>query len=230
MFDFHTHILPDIDDGSANVEESIAMLRESKRQGVDGVAATPHFYADRMKPDHFLKERQIAYEKLIRCRDMELPEIVLGAEIQYYDGIGHSEEILKLRMEGTRILLIEMPQMEWTQHMCEELFILNSRKEVVVLLAHMERFLPFQKAETIHMIRRQDILFQMSGSYFLKRHSRKKAFKMLENGMVDVLGSDCHNMKDRAPNLGEARKVIAQMLGRSYMEELSAREKRLLER
>lgn len=230
LFDFHSHILPGLDDGSATMEECVALLKESRRQGVDGIAATPHFYADRMDPERFIKKRQMVYEILKQYREKDMPYILLGAEVGYYDGIGHSEEILKLRMEGTKVLLIEMPQMCWTQHICEELFFLNSRREVVVLLAHIERYMHLQRAETINMLRRQGIMFQASGSYFLKLHTRKKALKMLKNGMIDVLGSDCHNMKDRQPDLGEAERIIEQMLGRDYIEEMSAREDKLLER
>lgn len=229
MFDFHSHILPGMDDGSANLEESMALLKESERQGVTGIAATPHFYADRADPDEFLKKRQTAYEKLRLCQKEGSPRILLGAEVQYYDGISHSEEILKLRMEGTKLLLIEMPYMCWTQHMCEELFVLNSRREVIVLLAHIERYLSLQNAEIIDMIRRQGILFQASGEFFLKRYTKKKALKLLKNGAIDVLGSDCHNMKNRLPNLGEAQSVIAQALGREYVDRLLLCEKRLLE-
>ena len=227
LFDFHSHILPGIDDGSASVEESLALLEESKRQGVDGLAATPHFYVEQMAPEQFLKKRQLAYEKLKLHQKGEWPSILLGAEVPYYDGISRSEEILKLRLEGTKVLLIEMPYRPWTQRICEELFILNSRKEVIVLLAHIERYLSFQKTETLAQMRQQNILFQANGSFFLKRQTRKKACKMLQNGLIDVLGSDCHNGKDRRPNLKEAQSVIIQMLGQNGLERLFAQEKRL---
>lgn len=45
IMDFHSHILPGIDDGSASLEESIAMLRMEAEQGITHVIATPHFYA-----------------------------------------------------------------------------------------------------------------------------------------------------------------------------------------
>ena len=46
MIDFHSHILPCMDDGADSIETSLAMLRESKRQGVDLICSTSHFYAD----------------------------------------------------------------------------------------------------------------------------------------------------------------------------------------
>lgn len=53
MIDFHSHILPAMDDGSRNIEESLQMLRMLQEQGVERVIATPHFYADENPPDVF---------------------------------------------------------------------------------------------------------------------------------------------------------------------------------
>ena len=55
--DFHSHILPGIDDGSQSLEETVELLRLEARQGIDAVIATPHFYPDRDKPEAFLKNR-----------------------------------------------------------------------------------------------------------------------------------------------------------------------------
>ena len=55
MIDFHSHILPAMDDGSKNIEESLQMLRMLQEQGVERVIATPHFYADENPPDVFLR-------------------------------------------------------------------------------------------------------------------------------------------------------------------------------
>ena len=64
MIDFHTHILPGIDDGSRDTEMSLAMLEAEMSQGVNTVVLTPHFYAHRRSIGHFLEKRQHALEKL----------------------------------------------------------------------------------------------------------------------------------------------------------------------
>ena len=59
MIDFHSHVLPGVDDGSKSMEQSLQMLEASVQQGVTHMVATPHFYASRMDPDSFLDpERQ----------------------------------------------------------------------------------------------------------------------------------------------------------------------------
>ena len=76
--DFHSHILPGIDDGSTSVEESIALLRMEAEQGVEHVVATPHFYPNYQSPEEFLQKRADAELKL--RREMEkyegLPRLV----------------------------------------------------------------------------------------------------------------------------------------------------------
>ena len=61
LFDTHTHILPEMDDGSSSVKESIAMLNCLKEQGVSAVALTPHFYPGRESPEEFLRRRQLSF-------------------------------------------------------------------------------------------------------------------------------------------------------------------------
>ena len=45
MIDFHTHILPGVDDGSKNLDESLQLLQMEQQQGIDIVVLTPHYYS-----------------------------------------------------------------------------------------------------------------------------------------------------------------------------------------
>ena len=60
MIDFHSHILPGIDDGSPDVETSLRMVESMQRQGIDTICATSHFYATQRSPQRFLFRRQEA--------------------------------------------------------------------------------------------------------------------------------------------------------------------------
>ena len=55
IIDFHSHILPGVDDGSQSVQESLAMLKMEAEQGIQHVIATPHFYPKHDSPEHFLE-------------------------------------------------------------------------------------------------------------------------------------------------------------------------------
>ena len=82
MIDIHSHILPGIDDGSKNLRMSLGLIDMLIDQGIDTVAATPHFYADRVSVEKFLSRRQRAYESLAEALENtpKAPKILLGAE------------------------------------------------------------------------------------------------------------------------------------------------------
>ena len=64
MVDFHTHVLPRIDDGSGSTEESLSLLESLRSQGVDIVCATSHFYPAEQDPESFLRRRGKAWDRL----------------------------------------------------------------------------------------------------------------------------------------------------------------------
>ena len=87
MFDFHTHILPGIDDGSRSVVESLAMLNELTRQEQAGIAATPHFYANRSSPE---PSDGSAWKPILPAAGLPNPS---GCEVQYFEGIHRLQEL-----------------------------------------------------------------------------------------------------------------------------------------
>ena len=90
MIDFHTHLLPEIDDGSHSLAETIEMATEEKRQGMCHIIATPHFYANRNSLDAFLAKRETRYQQTVAelVKKPQYPEIVLGAEVYYFAKMG----------------------------------------------------------------------------------------------------------------------------------------------
>lgn len=87
MMDFHTHLLPEMDDGSRSVEESLAMLKQMAAQNINWAAATPHFYAFQESPEQFLERRSASAAQLQKEMSQwkDLPRISLGAEVRYYE-------------------------------------------------------------------------------------------------------------------------------------------------
>jgi len=208
MTDIHCHVLPQMDDGSRSVEESLAMLEEMAAQGVGCVAATPHFYAGENSPERFLVRRAASMEKLAGACRPGLPTLKLGAEVCYFEGISRCEGLDALEIEGTGLLLLEMPFCRWTQRMLQEVWVLASR--MGVLLAHIERYLRWQDGEVWDLLADRGVLNQCNASFFLRWQTRKKALRMLREGKIHLLGSDSHNMDSRPPELGKALAVLGQ--------------------
>ncbi len=202
MIDLHTHILPKMDDGSRSVTESLALLKAEAEQGVDTVVCTPHFYADQNDPIQFLERRQTAWECLQPALQPGMPEICLGAEVQYFSGISRVDSVSKLRIEGSNLLLVEMPFHKWSDWELSEIADLNGREDVQVVLAHIERYLDMQSRDIMDRLLRNGLLIQSNASFFRNWKTKHKAMRMLKHGEIHFIGSDCHNMSARPPNMG----------------------------
>lgn len=230
MIDFHSHVLPRMDDGSSSVEESVAMLSLLREQGVTRVFATPHFDPMRDTPQSFLERRADSLRALRPSLTDALPEVLLGAEVAYFPGISHMEELRQLRLERTGLLLLEMPVARWSDSTIRELMELTRVDGIRILIAHVERYLDFQSPAVIDELLRFGILMQVNASFFLRRPTRRVALRLLSSGCVHLLGSDTHGLTSRPPRIADAISIIERRLGRETVEALRARGERLLEK
>ncbi len=219
MTDFHSHLLPGIDDGSDSVETSLAMLELWRQQGISRVCATPHFVAERTTPGRFLRQRDAAWVTLCRARGEGGPEILLGAEVRFFDGISATEELPRLCLAGTKLLLLEMPFARWTERMLGEVAEIR-RRGIVPVAAHLERYISFNPKKAIRRFMDMDILVQCNAEFFLERRTERKALTLLREERIHFLGSDAHNLTSRAPNMGEALALIERKLGTAAIERL----------
>lgn len=230
--DFHSHILPGIDDGSASVEESLAMLRLSAEQGIRHVVATPHFYAHRDTLERFLEARNRA-EKALR-EEMEkhsgLPRLHVGAEVLFFRGISECDFLQELTFLGKRCILIELPPAPWPEEVYRELAQLRLKQGIIPIIAHIDRYVgPFRNREIPKRLAQLPVLVQANGEFFLKRSTASLAGKLLQADQIQLLGSDCHNMSHRKPNLRPALQRIAGKLDRDVLSRLHSYEEMLLE-
>lgn len=221
MIDWHTHILPEMDDGSHNVAESISMIKMQASQGVSTVIATPHFYANDETVDSFLQRRKKSFE-LIMTELSEVPlEVKLGAEVRYYQGISRMADLESLRIEGSKLLLLEMPMTSWTEYMVRELIELSGKSSVQIVLAHIERYLSMQKRAVWERLYESGILMQVNASFFITLFSRHKALSLIKEEKIQFIGSDCHNMTTRPPQIGKAFEIIQKKLGDDYISQIN---------
>lgn len=218
--DFHSHLLPCMDDGSRSVEESLKMLAALGEQGVNRVVASPHFYANDESVEDFLARRSAAFESLKPSLVQSLPQVVLGAELRYYQGVSKLKGIEKLCIQGTPLLLLEMPQCPWSGYVQREIESLACTGNIRVLFAHVERCLPYQNAKTVERMTGEGVLMQMNAEAFSGFAQKRKAVSLLKRGLVQFIGSDCHNLADRAPNIKTATDVIEKKFGKAFLADL----------
>ena len=222
IIDVHSHILPGIDDGSQSVKETRMMLSLAASQEVDYMIATPHFYAYKQTVEDFLIERELAYVKLSTILKEEYPEIIFGAEVAFFSGISSAKEIDKLTIEGTNILLLEMPFRPWTKDDMKEVKELINKGKLRVMLAHIERYFSIRENnKKIQELLELPVYVQVNAGSMDKWLTRIKIYKVLKKKKVIFLGSDCHGIRKRIPNMVNGREHLRKKLGEeklSHME------------
>lgn len=241
MIDFHTHILPGIDDGSIDMDMTEKMLEVERNQGVSHIYATPHFYAHRRSIDRFLERRAGAINKVndLLARRDDLPKITAGAEVYYFSGMGRAEQLPELCIEGTDILLLEMPFSQWHRDVYADVSEIIRKRQLNVVLAHVERYEHLQKDKTAwNEIMNMPLTIQMNSGSFITsltsglnaRHTARFCMRMLHDYDNCIIGSDCHNLTDRAPNLADARVVIEKKVGAERLVQIEDYTQSLLSR
>ena len=223
--DFHTHVLPGIDDGSESVQQSIEMMHIMAEQGIERVVATPHFYPRYDSPERFLEKRKKAEFQLREALEKEhgMPELSIGTEVYFFHGISDSDALSALTIDNKRYIMIEMLGSPWQESAYRELEDIYNKQGLIPIIAHIDRYItPFRTYGVFERLAEMPVLVQANASFFLNRSTSHLALRRLQKGQIHLLGSDCHNLSSRPPKLGEAVDVIKKKLGQdtlSYIED-----------
>lgn len=232
IIDFHSHILPELDDGSTSVEESIAMLRMEAEQGIGHVIATPHFYARHDLPAEFLKKRTEAEARLRgeMAKQDGLPHLSMGAETYFFPGISDSDVLQELTIDKKACIILEMPPSPWTESMYKEIEGISVKQGITPIIAHIDRYIqPFRTHGIVERLTDLPVLVQANAGFFLRARTKRMALRLLRDDKIHLLGSDCHNLSSRPPNMGQALGVIEHQLGSEALLRLEAYQRMLLQ-
>lgn len=217
--DFHSHILPAVDDGSQSLEMTREMLLRSGEAGVDLMVATPHFYGYRDTLEAFLERRHQARQAIGEILTPEMPGVRLGAEVAFYSGLEDLDGLEQLCIQGTNVLLLEMPFAAWTEYEWNVLMSLMLDRDLQIILAHFERYYEFQSDPNLtQRMKDLSLYLQINAGTLIQWKKRGRWLNWLARGDAHVLGSDTHNLTSRAPNLGQAREVVRRKLGAEVLE------------
>lgn len=231
VIDFHSHILPGVDDGSASLEESIAMLRLEAEQGIKQVVATPHFYAQHDTPERFLVRRNDAEVRLREemSKHSGLPQLSIGAEVHFFPGMSDSGALGELTIDKKGCILLEMPAAPWTDSMYREIEEIYVKHHITPVIAHVDRYIsPLRTFRIPERLAELPVVVQANANFFLQRSTTRMALRLLREDKIQLLGSDCHNLSTRAPNLGAAVQLIEKRLGQEAIVRVNHYERAVL--
>lgn len=205
MIDIHTHILPGVDDGAGDLSESLAMLELQRKNGVDRLFLTPHYYPQRTPPEKFLERRAESWARLREAAGNEV-QLRLGAEVHYCPQILELD-LHQLTLGGSGYLLLELPARSYppfAEQVTEELL----ERGIVPVLAHVERF-PYFRREPELLKRLIDLgaMGQVSASALSNRKDKGFAKACLIHELAQIAASDAHNTRDRKPGLDPVRRL-----------------------
>ncbi len=230
MIDFHTHILPEIDDGASSEEMAKAMLETALMQGVKTIVFTPHYYG-KYSIEEFIKRRQNAFERIEKLIP-EGVEVFLGAEV-YFDGVNLStlEELSLLSIGDTKYVLLELPFMEkWSNTLIPALARLIEETDCIPILAHLERYVEVRKNPAlISKFIEMGCLIQLNTSAFLKGKGKSFAYALLKKGMVHGLGTDTHDIQKRVSDYDKAKEEIFKTRYKTQFDEIQNTMRLILE-
>lgn len=222
MVDIHSHILPCLDDGSSSVEESLELLRLMKKQGINKVFATPHFYP---QIHNFEEFSTLVFESLNNLNDNikfnSLPEIYLGSELLYFSGMGNSDSLSEFCFEGSSYLLLELNPNHIDNTLIDDLKKIIHDKHLNPILAHIERYFDCKNInKVLKFVKKENIPLQINAASVLEKQLYKDIKKLIKKDMITYIATDSHSLKERPPLMDKALAVLEADFGKTYIEKL----------
>lgn len=222
MIDVHCHVLPGIDDGAADMDTAVALLKKEYQDGVRAVIATPH-YRKRMFEPSMDKVIAAFHELREKASDLGIA-LYLGCE--YHVNLEITENLLagiRPTMAGSRYVLSEFSSASTDQFIRERCSHMRS-SGLVPVIAHVERYPALREdLDLVEELSEMGCMIQVNAGSFLREDGFKvKRFckKLLSYGMVDLVGSDCHDLKKRVPRMAECAAWLEKKAGPEYARRL----------
>ena len=189
---FHAHILPGLDHGSKNLENSLNQIKLAKESGVDIICATSHFYGEQISVESFLENRARSWLELKANLEEGSPRILLGAEVLAFEGIDRLPHIEDLCLMGTNMLLLEMPFTHWSDRLIDSVEALSERGDLKIVLAHVDRY---DKKQVESLLALEGVKGQVNVSALTRHVQSGYLREWMKDRRIVAVGSDIHGTK-----------------------------------
>lgn len=225
MIDFHTHIIPGIDDGAKSVEETFKLMKEAKEAGFTEIISTSHYMEKYYETNE--EERKVWISSIQKALEQERIEIQLhiGSEIYLSDNIlSLLREHKASTIGNTNYVLFEMPLNAKPLNLYDMIYEMQQFK-LIPILAHPERY-SFIKTEPelVYDLIEKGVLMQANYASILGGYGHRSQIivrKLLENNMIHFLGTDVHHQESIYPQVPEAINEIKKIVGEDKLYKLT---------
>ncbi len=199
MIDVTAKVLPGADGGCKNKEEAAVCLRQYCEMGIGAVVATPYYTPSRTTISRFATARRRAVGDFASIYNKDMPKVYMGAEVLVDERLNTMPDIYRLAVDGTRLIIADMPQTEWDSYLIDVLSGLVS-SDFDVLIAHLNRH-PIEYAESLFALGFVGQLDISAFSGFGGIKNKKRYLNWIDNGYIvslgDALGGECDKPPER---------------------------------
>lgn len=212
MIDLHCHILPGIDDGAKDIEETIEMARIAVSEGIKHIVCTPHYiqYSD------YYNKSQVA--ELVEKVNEQLAQESIDLTLSVGHEVYLTPDLPKLVQEGevstlnnTQYILIEFPMNDIPLY-AEDVFYELRLMGLTPILAHPERYpMIIENPNLLLNYLKLGVLCQANvGSIrgFFGERVQQTVFKLIEHQMIHFIATDAHTPRNRSPKIQKALKEV----------------------
>lgn len=222
--DVHSHILPNMDDGSRSMLQSLEMLRIAYAEGITTIIATPH-----NMPGKGCPKTETVYRKVEELQEIAEEEnipvqILCGTEYFYREEVLEIlEEDRGITMANSNCVLVEFDPM------AERGYIRNALRNILSqgykpVIAHVERYAKLMEDKSfVKDIKLMGALVQINAASITGdngRQAKKDTKKLLKEQLVDFVGTDAHSDGRRAPRMEKCAYILRKKYGEEYADAL----------
>ena len=218
--DIHSHVLPCIDEGAADVETALEMLRMAQAEGISDIIVTPHYTSGRFRADSRRNKEQL--DKLReKVSEAGLPiNLYPGTEVYYRGGLEEKFESGELcTMNGTEYVLVEFSPTEdylGIRTAVDDLFGMGLHP----ILAHAERYHCLCKSlQYLRELKNMGCEVQVNAGSVTGKSGfviKRWVHRVLKEGLIDYIGTDAHDIEMRKPSIKKCAKILYKKYDKAY--------------
>ena len=218
LYDIHCHILTGVDDGAKNMDIALALIEKEIEAGVETIILTPHFRKEMFEPD--MEDIWNAYDELLYETRYKNIRLYLGCEFHAnMEMVETLDNDLRPTLADSRYVLTEFAHNSTRAFMKEraDALLMSGYRPII---AHIERYRATRKDfDLIEDLIEMGCEVQVNADAIIGRDglgAQRFCKKLMQEDMLHYVGSDTHNLRGRAPHLGECCEYLKKHMGRLY--------------
>lgn len=218
--DLHSHILPGVDDGAEDLQETMEMLQIAYKEGIRCMIATPHFHPSRGHRSPETMKRKVAIVRKLAEKIDPKFRIYLGTEIYFTQEV--PEKLQRgeiLTINGTRYVLVEFSPSDSYEHIYRSIQLLQMQGYEVIV-AHVERYGSVRADVSFaeDLVKAGALLQINAGSIVGKygKEAKKYVYSLMDQDLVFGVGTDAHHASSRRPKIKKAAEMVEKSYGEEY--------------